>query len=112
MIAQIDHGIVVIERATVEASYRTSQVGQQRPAREYASGDHRLDGFAQGEHCLRDRFERLLVIKGPAWPKERAEAREAGLLADWDLRKVAAWPMSGTKSESVILAMRSRGHSN
>ncbi|MGD9721928.1 MAG: 16S rRNA (guanine(527)-N(7))-methyltransferase RsmG [Pirellulales bacterium] len=53
-----------------------------------------------------DTFERLLVIKGPGWVEERAAAREAGLLRDVDLRKLAAYPLPGTESESVVLSLR------
>jgi 16S rRNA (guanine527-N7)-methyltransferase len=56
-----------------------------------------------------DKFERLLVIKGPAWLEERAEAREAGLLRKIDLRKLAAYPLAGTHSESVVLSLRPKG---
>ena len=48
-------------------------------------------------------FDRLLVLKGPAWIEERGEARHYGLLHDLSLRKLATYPMPGTKSESVLL---------
>jgi len=51
-------------------------------------------------------FDRLLVIKGPAWVEERANAREAGLLRHLELRKLAAYPLPGTTSESVVLSVR------
>lgn len=51
-------------------------------------------------------FDRLLVIKGPAWVEERAAAREAGLLKHLELRKLAAYPLPGTESESVVLSVR------
>ncbi len=51
-------------------------------------------------------FDRLLVIKGPAWVEERSEAREAGLLKRLQMRKVASYPMAGTESESVVLSIR------
>ena len=50
-------------------------------------------------------FDRLLVIKGPAWVEERHAARELGLLRPLDLRKVASYPLVGTDSESVILSL-------
>ena len=53
-----------------------------------------------------DAFDRLLVIKGPAWVEERAAAREAGLLRKVDLRKLASYPLPGTNSESVVLSLR------
>lgn len=53
-------------------------------------------------------FDRLLVIKGPAWVEERQEAREAGLLHRLELRKLASYPLAGTSSESVVLSIRPR----
>lgn len=50
-----------------------------------------------------DRFDRLLVLKGPAWVEERGEARHYGLLHDLALRKLTSYPMPGTQSESVLL---------
>jgi 16S rRNA (guanine527-N7)-methyltransferase len=49
---------------------------------------------------------RLLVIKGPAWVEERGEARHYGLMHDLALRKLAAWPLPGTASESVLLEIK------
>lgn len=49
---------------------------------------------------------RLLLVKGPNWVEERLEARRRGLIQPLELRKVAAYPMSGTHSESVILQLR------
>lgn len=51
-------------------------------------------------------FNRLLVIKGPAWTEERSEAREAGLLRQVELRKLAEYPLPGTDSQSVVLSLR------
>jgi 16S rRNA (guanine527-N7)-methyltransferase len=53
-------------------------------------------------------FDRLLVIKGPAWVNERHEARERGLLRKLELRKIYSYPMPGTDSESVVLSIVSR----
>ncbi len=53
-----------------------------------------------------DAFERLLVIKGPAWLEERKEAREAGLLKHVEMRKLAEYPLPGTDSKSVVLSIR------
>ncbi len=50
-----------------------------------------------------DHFDRLLVLKGPAWIEERGEARHRGLLRDLALRKLTSYPMPGTDSESVLL---------
>jgi 16S rRNA (guanine527-N7)-methyltransferase len=55
-----------------------------------------------------DAFDRLLVIKGPAWVEERREAREAGLLKHFELRKLAEYPLPGTDSQSVVLSIRPR----
>ncbi len=51
-------------------------------------------------------FDRMLVLKGPSWVEERGEARHYGLLRDLALRKLAAYPLPGTESESVLLQIR------
>jgi 16S rRNA (guanine527-N7)-methyltransferase len=51
---------------------------------------------------------RLLVLKGPRWVEERHAAREAGLLRGFDLRKLHAYPLPGTESESVLLQIAPR----
>ena len=48
-------------------------------------------------------FDRLLVLKGPAWVEERGEARHHGLMHDLALRKLKSYPFPGTSSESVLL---------
>jgi 16S rRNA (guanine527-N7)-methyltransferase len=48
-------------------------------------------------------FDRMLVLKGPSWVEERGEARHHGLLGDLVLRKLKAYPLPGTNSESVLL---------
>jgi 16S rRNA (guanine527-N7)-methyltransferase len=50
-----------------------------------------------------DRFDRMLVLKGPAWIEERGEARHLGLFNSLALRKLASYPLIGTASESVLL---------
>ena len=50
-----------------------------------------------------DAFDRLLVVKGPAWVEERAQARHGGLLRNLALRKLTSYPLPGTDSESVLL---------
>ena len=50
-------------------------------------------------------FNRLLVLKGPAWVEERKEARERGLLRQLELRKLTSYPLPGTESESVLLSI-------
>jgi len=52
------------------------------------------------------RFQRLLIIKGPAWVEERAEARHHGLLKGLELRKADEYPLPGTSSQSVVLQIR------
>lgn len=48
--------------------------------------------------------DRLLLIKGPKWVEERAEARHLGLLGTLDLRRVASYPLGDDEeSEGVIL---------
>jgi 16S rRNA (guanine527-N7)-methyltransferase len=53
-------------------------------------------------------FTRLLMIKGPSWVEERAAARERRLMQGLRLSKLAAYPLAGTDSESVILEIRPR----
>jgi 16S rRNA (guanine527-N7)-methyltransferase len=53
-----------------------------------------------------DAFDRLLVIKGPAWVAERKQAHDAGLLRRLHLRKLVSYPLPGTQSESVVLSIR------
>ena len=48
-------------------------------------------------------FDRMLVLKGPSWVEERAEARHYGLLQGLALRKLTTYPLPETKSESVLL---------
>jgi 16S rRNA (guanine527-N7)-methyltransferase len=48
-------------------------------------------------------FDRLLVVKGPAWVEERGEARHQGLLGKLALRKLTSYPLPGADSESVLL---------
>jgi 16S rRNA (guanine527-N7)-methyltransferase len=50
-----------------------------------------------------DAVDRLLLIKGPSWTEERAEARHAGLLHGLELRKAATYVTPRTNAESVIL---------
>jgi 16S rRNA (guanine527-N7)-methyltransferase len=56
-----------------------------------------------------DAFDRLLLIKGPAWVEERGEARHRGLLHGLDLRKAADYKSPGTGAESVILSVQRQG---
>lgn len=53
-----------------------------------------------------DAIGRLLVLKGPSWVEERGEARHYGLLHDLALRKLLAYPLPDTDSESVLLQIR------
>jgi 16S rRNA (guanine527-N7)-methyltransferase len=53
-------------------------------------------------------FDRLLVLKGPAWVAERGEARHFGLLKNHSLRKLKSYPLPGTESESVLLSIGAR----
>ncbi|MGD9126781.1 MAG: 16S rRNA (guanine(527)-N(7))-methyltransferase RsmG [Planctomycetia bacterium] len=50
-----------------------------------------------------DRFGRMLLIKGPRWVEERGESRHFGLLSKLALRRLAAYPLPGTDSESTLL---------
>ena len=48
-------------------------------------------------------FDRLLLIKGPNWGAERAEARQAGVLRHLELRNAASYLTPQTFAENVIL---------
>jgi len=50
-----------------------------------------------------DRFDRLLVLKGPGWVDERGEARHLGLLKNLAVRKLTSYPLPQRDSESVLL---------
>lgn len=56
-----------------------------------------------------DAFGRLLVIKGPRWEAELAEAREKRLGKKLSVRRIASWPLVGTDNESVLLEIRAAG---
>jgi 16S rRNA (guanine527-N7)-methyltransferase len=43
--------------------------------------------------------DRMLLIKGPKWLQERAEARHLGLMADLQLRKIASYPLGDDNEE-------------
>jgi len=55
-----------------------------------------------------DAFDRLLIVKGPAWVEERGEARHFGLMKNLALRKLKSYPLPGTESESVLLSIGPR----
>jgi 16S rRNA (guanine527-N7)-methyltransferase len=53
-----------------------------------------------------DAFDRLLLVKGPAWVEERNEARHRGVLHGLELRKAANYLSPGTGAESIILSIQ------
>jgi 16S rRNA (guanine527-N7)-methyltransferase len=55
-------------------------------------------------------IHRLLVIKGPKWKEEQAEASRRGLLRDLELKVAADYPLAGTESNSVILKIWHQGN--
>jgi 16S rRNA (guanine527-N7)-methyltransferase len=52
---------------------------------------------------------RLLIIKGPKWKEEEAEAKRRGLLRELEMKVAAEYPMPGTESNSVILKVWHQG---
>jgi hypothetical protein len=50
-------------------------------------------------------FGRLLVVKGPAWIEERAEARHRGTLKGFDLRREGEYTTPRTTAVSTILSV-------
>jgi 16S rRNA (guanine527-N7)-methyltransferase len=68
---------------------------------------------------LSDRYGRLLLVKGPRWEEEKAEARHRGFCRRVTVRRIAAWPIRarsrsagsdpvGAEQESVLLEVRAR----
>lgn len=67
---------------------------------------------------LAERYGRLLLVKGPRWEEEKAEARHRGFCRRVTVRRIAAWPIrTRTRSavdakpddnESVLLEVRIR----
>ena len=55
-----------------------------------------------------DGFDRLLLVKGPAWVDERGEARHHGLLKPLTLRCVARYGDAEQGGESVILSITAK----
>ena len=53
-----------------------------------------------------DRFDRLLILKGPSWVEERGEARHLGSLKGLALRKLDAYATPDTGAQSVLLQVR------
>lgn len=56
-----------------------------------------------------DSFQRLLVLKGPAWVEERAAAQEKKLLRGVRINTLATYPLPGTESKSVVLEIKRSG---
>lgn len=54
------------------------------------------------------KFDRMLLVKGPAWVEERGESRHLGKMSKLSLRKLASYPLPGTDQESVILQICQR----
>ena len=48
----------------------------------------------------------LLILKGPKWAEERADARHGGLLQGLELRKLSTYQIPGTDSQSVLLRVQ------
>lgn len=55
---------------------------------------------------IREAYGRLLVIKGPKWTDELAEAKIGGRGKKVAVRPIATWPLRGTDNESVLLEVR------
>ncbi|MFM7109136.1 MAG: 16S rRNA (guanine(527)-N(7))-methyltransferase RsmG [Planctomycetaceae bacterium] len=53
-------------------------------------------------------YGRMLVIKGPRWEQEKAEARHKGLAKKVSIRRIASWPLPGSDNESVLLEIKAR----
>jgi 16S rRNA (guanine527-N7)-methyltransferase len=53
-------------------------------------------------------FGRLLLIKGPSWLEERAEARHLGLMRPLELRRLDSYTIPGIDAETVVLQVQSK----
>ena len=54
--------------------------------------------------------DRLLLVKGPKWIEERNEARHLGVMANLQMRRVAAYPLGPDgEAEGVILQVWPKG---
>jgi hypothetical protein len=58
-----------------------------------------------------DAFDQLLLIKGPAWVQEHADARQQGLLRGLELSQAATYFSKQLAAESTILKVCRRGTS-
>jgi 16S rRNA (guanine527-N7)-methyltransferase len=58
-----------------------------------------LAGFKPHWHS----FRRMLVIKGPKWTEELAEARRRGLVHHLQIKTAAEYSMPGAEGKSVVL---------
>lgn len=52
---------------------------------------------------------RLLAIKGPRWPEEKAEAEERGVLGKVDMKVASEYPTPQTDWQSSILKLWAKG---
>lgn len=56
-----------------------------------------------------DVLDRLLLIQGPNWLEQRAEARHKGLMRKLELRRVASYRTPGHDGDSVVLQIERKG---
>ena len=64
-----------------------------------------LAGFKPHWHS----FRRILVIKGPKWTEELAEARRRGLMHNLQIKTAAEYAMAGAEGKSVVLKIWPKG---
>ncbi len=57
------------------------------------------------------KFDRILMMKGPSWIEERGESRHFGKMSNLALRKLASYPIPGSEKESVILQISQKSRS-
>lgn len=53
-------------------------------------------------------FRRMLILKGPRWVDERAEARHLGLMREVEMRKLTTYSNPDNAAESVLLELTLR----
>jgi 16S rRNA (guanine527-N7)-methyltransferase len=68
----------------------------------------RLDKLLQSFNPYWGTFQRMLVLKGPAWVEERKVSRERQLIQHLDLRRLLTYPIPGSDAESVLLQLTPR----
>ena len=57
-------------------------------------------------------FDKMVLIKGPKWKEECADAKSNGLTRMVDIKKLVSYPMPGTESESHIIEIGKKNNAS